>query len=83
MSTKGKKTVPVTDEKAAKFIELANSRVSKALTAIKAVGKLAGRKGSYNDEQVAKIRAALDGAVETMAERFETGAPEKSDFSLD
>lgn len=81
---KAKKTaVTGTDEKSEKFVELANKRVSKAIVAIRTVGKLAGRKGSYTDAQVAQIVAALNGAVETMAERFETGAPQAEEFALE
>lgn len=71
-----------TDDKNAKFRELANKRVSKAISAIRTVGKLAGRRGSYSDDEVAQIVAALNGAVEKMGERFETGAPESSEFEL-
>lgn len=77
-----KKTPVKTDEKNAKFIELAQARVPRAIHAIRTVGKLATRRGAYTDTQVAKIRAALEGAVEATMERFETGAPEKADFEL-
>jgi mRNA-degrading endonuclease toxin of MazEF toxin-antitoxin module len=76
-----KKTVK-TNAAGAKFIELAQARVPRAIHAIRTVGKLATRKGTYTDEQVAKIRAALEGAVEATMERFETGAPEKAEFEL-
>ena len=77
-----KKVVVKTDEKSAKFVALAQARVSRALAAIRTVGKLAGRRGAYTDVQVTKIRAALEGAVESTMERFETGAPEKVEFEL-
>lgn len=75
-------------ENAAKFKELASKRVSKALSSIAGVGKLANpRAYSFDADIVAKIEKALTDEVAACVKRYKsalTGAPAAaaSGFSL-
>lgn len=57
--------------KAAKFVELAEKRVTKAINAVRSIAKLSNRSNYiYTDAQVAKIAEALRAEVVTMHEHF-------------
>ena len=68
----------------AKFVELAEKRVSKALKDIKLIGNLSNRGNyAYNDQDVRKIHAALKEAVDEMHRRFKSkGANHDETFKL-
>jgi len=72
-------------DKRAKFVQLANQRVNKALDQIRLVGNLSNRAAyDFTDEDTKKIVKALQRAVDTTKARFsETGASSDSVFSLD
>jgi len=72
-------------DKRAKFVQLANQRVTKALEQIRLVGNLSNRAAyEFNDEDTKKIVKALQKAVDTTKARFsETGASSDNAFSLE
>lgn len=54
-----------------KFVSLAESRVSKAMHAIRLVGNLANRSNyEFSDEDVRKIMAALQAEITDLKQRF-------------
>lgn len=60
------------DKDRAKFVDLANRRVSKALNAIRLIGNLANRSNyDYTDDDVTKILRALSDEVAACRKRFE------------
>ena len=76
-------TAAVTD-KAAKFVELAQKRVTKAINAIRSVSKLSNRSNYvYTDAQVEKIADTLRQEVVDMFEHFsKTPSAAKEGFKL-
>lgn len=57
----------------AKFVELAEKRVSKTLKDIKLIGNLSNRSNySYTEEDAKKIHAALKKALDEMKARFDS-----------
>lgn len=72
------------ETKADKFKRLAESRVSKALSAIATIGGLASKTNyEYTPEQVEKIIGALNAEVTVLANRFaKPEAVAKGGFSL-
>lgn len=72
-------------DKRAKFIQLANQRVTKALEQIRLVGNLSNRAAyDFTDEDTKKIVKALQKAVDTTKARFsETGGASDQRFSID
>ena len=74
------------DEDRAKFVELANKRVSKALHDIQLIGNLSNRSNyHYTEEDVAKIFRALNGELRACRKRFDLALNnrEASQFSLE
>lgn len=67
-----------------KFIDLAESRVNKAIKDIKLIGNLSNRSNySYTDKDADKIYRALKKAVDEMKSRFdEKGADKEEAFKL-
>jgi hypothetical protein len=72
-------------DKRAKFIDLANKRVTRAIREIKLVGNLANKSNyQYSDEDAKKIVRALQKEIETLKGRFsEGGAGGAIEFRLD
>jgi hypothetical protein len=68
----------------AKFVELAEKRVNRALKDIQLIGNLSNRSNyAYTDEDTQKIHRALKKAIDEMKTRFEsTGTAAKDDFKL-
>ncbi|WP_339670975.1 hypothetical protein [Dasania marina] len=68
----------------AKFVELTEKRVSKALKDIKLIGNLSNKSNySYTDKDVKKIYSALKKALDEMKVRFEShGDDEEEIFKL-
>jgi hypothetical protein len=59
-------------DKAAKFVELANKRVNKALKDIQLIGNLANRQNyEFTDEQAKKIVRALQQEVDVVKHSFQ------------
>ena len=59
-------------DKAAKFVELANKRVNKALKDIQLIGNLANRQNyEFTDEQAKKIVRALQQEVDAVKHSFQ------------
>lgn len=71
-------------DKAAKFVELANKRVNKALKDIALVSNLANRQNyEYTEEQAKKIVKALQQEVDLLKQSFlATGADSSNNFKL-
>ncbi|ANK87415.1 MULTISPECIES: hypothetical protein [unclassified Rhizobium] len=72
-------------DKRAKFVKLANQRVTRALEQIRLVGNLSNR-GAYEftDEDTKKIIKALQKAVDAAKSRFsDAGNSSDQSFSLD
>jgi bifunctional pyridoxal-dependent enzyme with beta-cystathionase and maltose regulon repressor activities len=71
-------TTTVPPSKRQKFVELANRRVNNALKAISLIGTLSNRNAyEYSKEDLAKIFKALDEAIDSVRQRFETKKPEQ------
>jgi hypothetical protein len=71
--------------KRAKFVQLANQRVTRALDQIRLIGNLSNRAAyEFTEEDTKKIIKALQKAVDTAKARFaENGTAGESSFSLD
>ena len=71
-------------DKRAKFIELANKRVTKCVKDMKLVGNLANRANyEFSDEDTKKIVRALQREVDSIRSRFaDNGSAADLDFSL-
>lgn len=71
-------------EKAKKFNELAPKRMTSALAKIRLIGNLSSKSGyAYTDEQVAKMRKALNDAVSETMDRFSaTGGTKSEGFTF-
>lgn len=66
-------------DKAAKFIELANRRVNRAVKDIRLVSNLANRQNyEYTDEQARRVVRALQHEVEELKQSFLTNETERS-----
>lgn len=72
-------------DKRAKFVQLANQRVSKAIDQIRLVGNLSNRAAyEFTDEDTKKIVKALQKAVEATRTRFsDPGSSPEQGFRLD
>lgn len=58
-------------DRSAKFVELANKRVNRAISDIKLVGNLANRQNyEFNDDQAKKIIKALQQAIDQVRQSF-------------
>ncbi len=58
-------------DKVAKFVELANKRVNKAIKDLRLISNLANRKNyEFTDEQAKKIIQALHKELDSMKQRF-------------
>ena len=71
-------------DKRAKFVELANNRVNRALNDLRLIGNLSNRSAyEYTEEDVRKIVRALQREIDSMRSRFgSSGGSADSDFSL-
>jgi hypothetical protein len=70
-------------EKAAKFVEVAQKRVAKAIQAVRLIGNLASPNYVYTPEQVDKIVGGLQAEVDTVYEAFKAKkSKEKVSFTL-
>lgn len=72
-------------DKRAKFVKLANQRVTKALDQIRLIGNLSNRAAyDFSDEDTKKIVKALQRAVDATKARFsETGSTAEDGFTLE
>lgn len=69
--------------RAAKFKDFAAIRVTRALRALRAVGKLANKRSyGYTPEQVKKIGDAINAEVEGVANAFKGGTKSADAFEL-
>jgi ABC-type Fe3+-hydroxamate transport system substrate-binding protein len=70
--------------KRAKFVELANKRVTKSIKDLKLIGNLANKANyEFTDEDAKKIVRALQREVDSIRARFaDTGSASSLDFSL-
>lgn len=71
-------------DRRAKFVELANNRVNRAIKDIRLIGNLSNRSAyEYSEEDVRKIIRALQREVESARSRFgTTGIGGEGEFSL-
>lgn len=71
-------------DKSAKFVELANKRVNRALKDLTLVSNLANRRNySYSEEQAKKIVKALQLGIDQVKASFlSDGAGQQSNFEL-
>jgi hypothetical protein len=71
-------------DKRAKFVELANKRVTKCVKDMKLVGNLSNRANyEFTEEDAKKIVRALQREVDSIRSRFaDTGSAADLDFSL-
>lgn len=74
----------MTRDKAAKFVELADKRVNRALKNIQLIGNLANRQNyDFTDEQAKLIIKALQLEVEAVKQSFQTtGQLQRKTFTL-
>lgn len=69
---------PTTRDKRAKFIELANKRVSRAIKDLELVGNLANKRNyEYDSEQARKIVKALQNQLDLVKNGFSSGCSGK------
>jgi hypothetical protein len=68
-----------------KFIELAEKRVTRVLDHLRLVGNLANRSNyEYEDRDVRKILAALEGELQRLRLKFNAESPSREDgFTLE
>lgn len=73
-----------TRDKAAKFIELANKRVNKAIKDMQLVGNLSNKQNyDYSEEQARKIVRALQQELDHIKQGFLSGEePGRNEFKL-
>lgn len=71
--------------KRAKFVELANNRVTRAIKDMRLIGNLSNRTNyDYNDEDVRRILKALQKEIEIIRTRFSSGGGgSDAEFKLD
>ena len=67
------------ETKEARFNRLAEQRVATTLDKIRLIGNLATSQYSYNGDQVAKIFAALKGAIADVEDKFQRTLERKRD----
>lgn len=72
-------------DKRAKFVQLANQRVTRAIDQIRLVGNLSNRAAyDFTDDDIKKIAKALQKAVDGMKSRFtESGSSSDQSFTLE
>ena len=71
-------------DKRAKFVELANKRVTNAIQSISLVGNLANKGAyDYSPADVSKIIKALADAVDAVNDRFHVKGTTKASFKLE
>jgi hypothetical protein len=69
------KTQPSARDKRAKFIELANKRVNRAIKDLELVGNLANKRNyEYDGEQARKIVKALQHELDLVKQSFQSGS---------
>jgi hypothetical protein len=75
----------VTRDKSAKFVELANKRVNKALKDIQLIGNLSNRQNyEYSDEQAKQIIKVLQREVDVLKNCFQsTDIVNRKEFVLE
>jgi hypothetical protein len=73
-----------TRDKGAKFIELANKRVNKAIKDLQLIGNLANRQNyEFTDEQARKIIRVLQQEVDQVKQSFQsTDETSRNEFKL-
>ena len=70
--------IQATPNKRAKFIELAEKRVNKALKSIQVIGNLSNRTlYEYSEDDVRQVTRALEDELKTLKKRFESPKKEK------
>ena len=71
-------------DKQRKFIELANTRVNKALSIIRLIGNLANRAHyDYSPDQAKQVIGVLEKEIRTIKEKFTTNKHRKTnDFEI-
>ena len=71
-------------DKRAKFVELANKRVNKAIAQLRLVGNLSNKSAyEFTDDDARKIVKALQKEIETLKAKFSDGAgSDGNDFQL-
>jgi len=71
-------------DKRAKFVELANKRVTKSIRDLKLVGNLSNKAAyDFTEEDAKKIVRALQKEIDSIRSRFaDTGGTNSLDFSL-
>jgi hypothetical protein len=75
--------MPAQRDKRAKFVGLAEKRVSRLLNDIRLIGNLANRSNySYNDQDVARIFNVLDQEVKALKLKFKASRSSAKEFKL-
>jgi hypothetical protein len=71
-------------DRRAKFVELAEARVARAIKTIRLIGNLSSRNNyEYSDADVSKIIAVLDNEVRSLKMKFQAGGGRKAvEFKL-
>ena len=73
-------------DKRDRFVELAESRVTKAVQTIRLIGNLANANNyAYSEEDAQKILTALDGEMKLLKAKFQTALSKRAmdEFKLD
>jgi len=70
-------------DKQAKFMELAENRVNRALNDIRLIGNLANRNNyDYSEEQAQKILAVLEGEIKSLKSKFQAEIQKRREFKF-
>jgi hypothetical protein len=70
-------------DKRAKFVELAQKRVNKAINTLRLIGNLSNKGNySYDADDVARIFAVLEGELKKVRTRFHTATISEEEFRL-
>lgn len=66
-----KSSVPENETKRQRFVRVISLRLPRALSAVNRLGGLSSTNYEFSDDDVAKIKAALEGAVSGVVDRFQ------------
>ena len=70
-------------DKRAKFVELAQKRVNKAINSLRLIGNLSNKNNyTYQEQDVDRIFQALESEIRRVKTRFATASSSKNEFRL-
>lgn len=79
---RSKKSIPVNESKADRFVRVVTPRIARAIKAITVIGYCASSVYEYKPEQVAQIQLALTEALALMKDRFSSKKAVGTEFKF-